>query len=506
MLASSFSSSSSNQSLHPPPSSLNSSSTLPIYQCFDVILVSHIFTALLCSYVLFLLPLCLFTLHLGHQQWRRRHSISAAGTSNLDLLTYNIVAMELIGILGSCFFCYGTYADAPQMRLVGVYVFTIVTPGQMFFHSLTCVERYLAVIHPVIYMGLRKARGVRISNISIGLSVLRALIRPGPGEGGGDRDRMDQLKRRAFQTIAAITGALLFRPMDMNANTSSSQNVSQNVSSNCFTSPPGSSIFITFTITNILLLFPLSIYILYFGFQHWRQQRRSETMNPIDVFTYHMVAMELIGICASIVCCCGGFTGDGKMTRVGCNMFAIISCVKMFFHSLTCVERYTAVVHPITYMSLSKTGGVLIRNISIGCVWLLCAGLIALRLLVDENFNMILFFCNLALSLIVSSFCSLSVLRILIRPGPGDDGGNRGKIDKSKQKAFITITAIMAVLLVRFGGNLVCMSLFTSSVLSSRAGCVVRITGIWFCLPSSYVLPLLFLHRVEKLPCIRYDK
>ncbi|XP_074480355.1 uncharacterized protein LOC141761045 [Sebastes fasciatus] len=301
--------------------------------------------------------------------------------------------------------------------------------------------------------------------------------------------------------------------MDLYANTSSSQNVSLNSSSHspaphgsCFSSPPGSSIFTAFSVTNILLLLPLSVFILCFGFQRWRKQRRSATMNPIDVFTYHMVAMEMIGICASVVCCFGAFTGRGNMVGVGCNMFAIISCVKMFFHVLTCMERYVAVVHPITYLTLSKTGGVAIRNISIGCVWLSCSGLIALRILTNRNFNMILFFCNLVLSLIVSSFCSLSVLRVLIRPGPGDEGENKGKIDKSKQKAFITITAIMAVLLLRFGGNLVCLALASSTVLSTRNRCVVQISGIWFCLPSSYVMPLLFLHRAEKLLCIKYNK
>lgn len=313
---------------------------------------------------------------------------------------------------------------------------------------------------------------------------------------------------------------LLFRSMEMYVNTSSSpdfslppsdlssHNTSNKSSLNsCFNSTPGSSIFTTFTVINILLLLPLSIFILSFGFQRWRKQRCSATMNPmnsIDVFTYHMVAMEMIGICSSIVCCCGAFTDHQKMVGVGCNMFAIISCVKMFFHVLTCVERYVAVVHPMTYLSLGQTSGVMIRNVSIGSVWLICSGLIALRILISRNFNMILFFCNLVFSLIVSSFCSLSVLRVLTRPGPGEEGGNKEKADNLKQRAFITITAIMAVLLLRFGGNLVCMALASSSVLSDSVSCVVQISGIWFCLPSSYVLPLLFLHRAEKLLCYKY--
>lgn len=272
----------------------------------------------------------------------------------------------------------------------------------------------------------------------------------------------------------------------------------------CFNTAPSTSIFTAFTVTNIFLLLPLSVFILSLGFQRWRKQSRSEAMNPTDVFTYHMVGMEMIGISASITCSCGAITDHPHLLWVGCNMFAVISCIKMFFHILICVERYVAVVHPIAYLSLSKAGGVTIRNVSIGFVWLICAGIVTLKIVITRDFIIILFFCNLVLSLMVSSFCSLTVLRVLIRAGPGDEAGKAGKADRQKQKAFVTITAIMAVLLLRFGGNLVCLALASSPLLSHRVGCVVRITGIWFCLPSSYVLPLLFLHRAEKLFCFKY--
>lgn len=272
----------------------------------------------------------------------------------------------------------------------------------------------------------------------------------------------------------------------------------------CFNTAPGTSIYIAFTVTNILLLLPLSIFILSIGFQRWQKQSRSEAMNPTDVFTYHMVGMEMIGISASITCSCGTIINHPLLLWVGCNMFAIISCIKMFFHILICVERYAAVVHPISYLNLSKEGGVTIRNISIGFVWLVCAGIVALKIVITRDFIVILFFCNLVLSLVVSSFCSLSVLRVLTHVRPGDEVSKVGKVDRQKQKAFVTITAIMAVLLLRFGGNLVCLAMASSSLLSYRVGCVVRITGIWFCLPSSYVLPLLFLHRAEKLFCFKY--
>lgn len=232
-------------------STLNSSINVPSSLCFEFTVSSHIFAALLASYFIFFLPLCILILHLGLQQCQKQCAVSVVTTSNLDIFTYNIIAMELIGILGGCFFSYGGYTNKLQIKMVGIYIYNIITPGQMLFHSLTSVERYVAVIHPVIYLGLRKAEAVRIRNICIvciwvasfgwvgltalyglyflsipltillifsviitsfcSLSIVCALIRPGPGEGGGNRRRVDQLKKRALQTVMVITGTLLLK-------------------------------------------------------------------------------------------------------------------------------------------------------------------------------------------------------------------------------------------------------------------------------------------------------
>ncbi|KAK2899526.1 hypothetical protein Q8A73_012655 [Channa argus] len=107
--------------------------------------------------IFLLLPLSLHVLFLGLQRWW--HQRSFATTSHSDILTYHSAAMELICVLGTS------------------------------IHILTCVERYLAIVHPVIYVGLRQSRGVRIRNVSIGLSVLCVLIRPGPGNMGVNREQ-----------------------------------------------------------------------------------------------------------------------------------------------------------------------------------------------------------------------------------------------------------------------------------------------------------------------------
>ena len=105
-------------------------------------------------------------------------------------------------------------------------------------------------------------------------------------------------------------------------------------------------------------------------------------------------------------------------------------------------------------------------------------------------------FCLLMFSLIVMMLCSISVLCVLIRPGPGEQGGDRQQVDKSKQRAFYTILTILGVLLIRCTWNLFWLILNLTRV---RVNCVVMVCGAWVNLPCSLLLPLLFLHRAGRL-------
>ncbi|XP_054863907.1 uncharacterized protein LOC118469131 [Amphiprion ocellaris] len=298
---------------------------------------------------------------------------------------------------------------------------------------------------------------------------------------------------------------------DMSVNSSSSSNDSllhRNISSissdlilffYCLTSKPSSFIFTTFTLTSILFLLPLCIFIMYHGLQQWRLNHSTSsaaTMSHSDSFTYNMVTMEMIGIFGCILCCCGVCSDHLNILFVGFFLFSFTWFGESFFHVLTCVERYLAVVHPITYLSLRTERGIRIRNISISCVWLIC--FVILGLLKMENLVAIVNWSLLTLSLAIISFCCLSVLCVLIGPGPGEQGGGRKRVDQSKQRAFYTILVILGVLVLRFTWNLIWSVLYE---LESDLECVIMTTGLCFNLPSALVLPLLFLHRAGKLVC-----
>uniref|UniRef100_A0A096LQK9 G-protein coupled receptors family 1 profile domain-containing protein n=1 Tax=Poecilia formosa TaxID=48698 RepID=A0A096LQK9_POEFO len=272
-------------------------------------------------------------------------------------------------------------------------------------------------------------------------------------------------------------------------------NSSSGVSFHCHTTAPSSFIFIAIDINIIVLMLPLSIFILHYGVQQWLQRRSASAaaISHSDCFTYHMVVMELLGVFGYILNLAGICRGDVYIIRIGDFFTSLTWFGQVFFHSLTCLERYLAVVHPIVYLRLKNERGIRIRNVSIACAW-------ALSVAGVENLFTIMDSCLLITAIVIVSFCSLSVLCVLIRPGPGDQSSDNEKVDQLKKRAFYTIMAILGVLVLRFTWGLT-RSIFYMS--KANYYCLVMTSCFWFYLPSSLVLPLLFLHRTGKLMCCK---
>lgn len=289
----------------------------------------------------------------------------------------------------------------------------------------------------------------------------------------------------------------------MAVNSSNVSHVSSSAELFCLNSIVGIRIFTGFTVTNSLVVLPLLLAVLYVGSQQWRKQGPAST-SPSDLITYHMTVMETIGIVAAIVACFGLYFKIWWTLAVS-QVFLVSLCGQMNFHTLTCVERFLAVVHPFTYMRMRKGSRFIVRDIIIWCIWLLNCALFCI--IVRENIYifLIMYLLQQILSLATISFCSLAVLRVLRRSGVGSS--LQEKADQLKQRAFNTMMAIMGTLLIRFGVNLICAMYYTTkpidhiNVNNHDDACMMVNTSYLFSLPSSLVLPLLFLHRAGKLPC-----
>ncbi|KAM8898514.1 uncharacterized protein AB9W97_009384 [Spinachia spinachia] len=266
----------------------------------------------------------------------------------------------------------------------------------------------------------------------------------------------------------------------------------------CIHSTSCSISIIASTICSLLLVLPPCVYVVYLGL---KRRRSGTAASHSDVFTYHMVAIELINFGGFILCSCGVFGGPIELITVSMIIFSINTCGQQLFHTLTCVERYVAVVHPVAYLRLRNQMGATARDVSIGCVWLLC---FAYTLIVLWGISSNIVSCCLTLfNFVVVSLCSLSVLCVLIGPRPGERGEGRQQVDRAKKRAFYTITAILGVLLLKFGATVASTGAYFSTMASESDWWNLWLSFSWLSLPSSLVLPLLFLHRAGKLVCCK---
>lgn len=267
---------------------------------------------------------------------------------------------------------------------------------------------------------------------------------------------------------------------------------------NCNISVLGKTVFTSFFISYIFLL-PLFIFVLW---QLSRRRSASGETRDSDVFTFQIVLLQIVGVVAILIYCCGAFSNSIISVTVGYNIFASIAPGETMFHVLTCAERYLAVVNPVTYRGLRQSGGVRIRNICIGCVWLLC--LAASVASINQLVSIIITFLMLISASVTVTFCSISVLFVLIRPRPGEVGGIHRRLNRAKQKAFYTILVILTTLMIRFLSYLVYTIVYSLLHVTTNDPCLFFWFVNWFSLPSILVLPLLFLQRIGKLPRCRY--
>ena len=123
--------------------------------------------------VLFILPLCILVLFVGHQRWRQR--CPGATLSHFDILTYHLVAIEILNVIVAILNCWISYAYLPSLWIALQATFSVTFPGQLIYQCLTSIDRYLAVVHPIIYLRLRNRNAVKIIYISSGFACCCAL-------------------------------------------------------------------------------------------------------------------------------------------------------------------------------------------------------------------------------------------------------------------------------------------------------------------------------------------
>ncbi len=172
-----------------------------------------------------------------------------------------------------------------------------------------------------------------------------------------------------------------------------------------------------------------------------------------------------------------------------------------FFQCLICVERYLAVVHPVTFLKYKHLRYKAACSIVTWIMIIIC-NVLSLELVHPCNIRLFkcLYLVHFIIFLAINLFCCLAVLRALKKPGPGERRREREDDNHIKRRAFCLILITTVTLVITYVPSSITALQYILSIPASHV--LESLSLTCFFLPG-FVQPLLFIHRVGKLPFCR---
>ncbi|XP_077053548.1 uncharacterized protein LOC143704294 [Siphateles boraxobius] len=172
-----------------------------------------------------------------------------------------------------------------------------------------------------------------------------------------------------------------------------------------------------------------------------------------------------------------------------------------FFQCLMCVERYLAVVHPLTFLKYKPL------RYKVACsvvTWIMITICCVLSLELVNPCLMPIFKClylsHFIIFLSINLFCCVAVLRALKQSGPGERGREREEENHMKRRAFYLILITTVTLVITYVPSSITALHYMLSTPASEELESMSLTCFFL---SGFVQPLLFIHRLGKLPFCR---
>ncbi|KAK6471565.1 chemokine XC receptor 1-like isoform X5 [Huso huso] len=175
----------------------------------------------------------------------------------------------------------------------------------------------------------------------------------------------------------------------------------------------------------------------------WILLRKQTTLSSSEVFIMNLAVMDVL-FCLNVPLDISNyyFLKNTILSQVSYVFFNFNLTGSPLFLCCICVERYMAVVHPVTYLGLKS---LTYRVVCSAVAW---AATVAFSIylgippLEDTVYVISGFIFALV---IVMIFCSISILRVLRRSAPGRD-----EIHPMKKKAFQMVFTILMIVLVSY--------------------------------------------------------
>ncbi|XP_058614503.1 C-C chemokine receptor type 8-like [Onychostoma macrolepis] len=222
--------------------------------------------------------------------------------------------------------------------------------------------------------------------------------------------------------------------------------------------------------------------------------------------TANGVALEFFNLSLSICEICNSLNAMFGILARFFSSFIIVTHIlqglgitgRPLFHCLICVERYLAVVHPVTFL---KYKPLRYRVICCTAVWIIILGSCLFCTFILISFSMVPYVWFISIQCLLffftQLFCLVAVLRALKQSAPGER--RREEENHMMKRAFYLILITTVIMVIQYGPSTV-------------TGFYVILTqnnflDIWCPAFLCYVLagfvqPILYLQRPRKLFCL----
>ncbi|XP_077063571.1 C-C chemokine receptor type 8-like [Siphateles boraxobius] len=170
------------------------------------------------------------------------------------------------------------------------------------------------------------------------------------------------------------------------------------------------------------------------------------------------------------------------------------------FQCLICVERYLAVVHPVTFL---KYKPIRYRVICCTVAWIinLVSCLCCMFNLTSQNRYIHTWLSSMQILLVFSIqlFCVVAVLRALKQSGPGERGREKKEENHMKRRAFNIILITTVSMVIIYVPHIITGF---SEIRTSDSTPTHWFTALTCFIMAGFVQPVLFLHRTGKRSCL----